>query len=268
MASVCFSSAGILYLPTQFFPLSGAWTVIGQLGAVLAMLGTVTIIGYMGFAYTASKGIPFWSSPLHPALYIAYAFRGGIAVLLIVAATSGATAADDGLLKLWIGVTAIVAVFFALELQGAWAGGNVAARRSVREYLAGRVAVFFYGGISGCRVDRAGVAAFHGDGHFPRRHGVDRLGVGGWRLFYEAVHRQGRRLYAACAFAAPPTDLTRPLSLCAVVPRPGGLQRQARQARRGSVGRGFSSINNTMARAGIRHRGGRCRAAWGAKLAL
>jgi formate-dependent nitrite reductase membrane component NrfD len=141
-----FLVGGALYLPTQFFPLSGSWTVIGQLGAVLAMLGTVTIIGYMGFAYTASKGIPFWNSPLHPALYIAYAFRGGIAVLLIVAATSGTTAADDGLLKLWIGVTAIVAVFFALELQGALAGGNIAARRSVREILAGRGALIFYGG--------------------------------------------------------------------------------------------------------------------------
>lgn len=141
-----FLVGGVLYLPTQFFPLSGAWTVIGQLGAVLAMLGTVTIIGYMGFAYTASKGIPFWNSPLHPALYIAYAFRGGIAVLLIVAATSGTTAADNGLLKLWIGATAIVTVFFALELQGALAGGNIAARHSVREILAGRGALIFYGG--------------------------------------------------------------------------------------------------------------------------
>ena len=106
----------------------------------------VVIIGYMGFGYTASKGVPFWNSPLHPALYIAYAFRGGIATLLVVAAASGTAATSGGLLPLWIGVTAIVALFFVLELQGAAAGGNAAARRSVREILAGRVALVFYGG--------------------------------------------------------------------------------------------------------------------------
>ena len=37
-------------------------------------------------------------------------------------------------------------VLFALEIQGALTGGNAAARRSVREMLAGRVAVYFYGG--------------------------------------------------------------------------------------------------------------------------
>ena len=141
-----FLVGGVLYLPTVLFSLGGAWTAAGQAGEILALVGMVVIIGYMGFGYTASKGVPFWNSPLHPALYIAYAFRGGIATLLVVAAASGTAATSGGLLQLWIGVTAIVALFFVLELQGALTGGNAAARRSAREILAGRVALVFYGG--------------------------------------------------------------------------------------------------------------------------
>lgn len=141
-----FLVGGVLALPPRLFALGGVWAFLGPLGEVLALLGSIVVIGYMGFAYAASKGVPFWNSPLHPALYIAYAFRGGIAALLVVAAASGTTATGGGLLRLWIGVTAIVALFFALEMQGALAGGNAAARRSARDILAGRVALIFYGG--------------------------------------------------------------------------------------------------------------------------
>src|SRR5690606_2687112 len=111
----------------------------------IAWVGALTIIGYMGFCYTASKAVPFWHSPLHPAIYIAYAARGGIAALLLVAAVSGAQP-EPQLLYLWVGVTAIVVLFFVLEIQGALAGGNVAARWSVRDMLAGRLALIFYVG--------------------------------------------------------------------------------------------------------------------------
>ena len=78
-------------------------------------------------------------------VYIAYAARGGIAALLLVAAVSGAQP-EPQLLYLWVGVTAIVVLFFVLEIQGALAGGNVAARWSVRDMLAGRLALIFYVG--------------------------------------------------------------------------------------------------------------------------
>ncbi len=124
---------------------SGALAALAMVAKAVAMVGAIIIIGYMGFCYTASKAIPFWHSPLHPALYIAYAFRGGIAVLLVIAAI---VAADAGpwLLQFWVGVIAIVALFFALEIQGALASGDVAARWSVRDILAGRLALLFYGG--------------------------------------------------------------------------------------------------------------------------
>ena len=118
-----------------------------QLGYGLALAGMVVMMGYMGFVYTASKGIPFWNTPLHPVLYIAYALRGGIAgVLLALAVTGKLPEAPQYLLGLWILLTAIVAALFVIELHGALTGGNPAARSSARALIAGRLALYFYGG--------------------------------------------------------------------------------------------------------------------------
>jgi formate-dependent nitrite reductase membrane component NrfD len=139
-----------LYLPPLLID-DWLWppaSLIAGLGWLMAAAGMVVLIVYMGFVYTASKGIPFWNSPLHPVLYMAYALRGGAAALLIEMAAFGAPSEDIAatLLKLWIAITAVVIVLFGLEIQAAMSGGNVAARRSVREMFAGRVAAYFYGG--------------------------------------------------------------------------------------------------------------------------
>jgi formate-dependent nitrite reductase membrane component NrfD len=133
----------------MFFPglVWGGASIIAGFGNVLAFVGMLTMIGYMGFVYTASKGIPFWNSPLHPALYVAYALRGGIAGLLLTLAISDPNfAAIGNLLLLWTVITAIVIMFFGLEVHGALTSGNVAAQQSVHELFAGRVAISFYGG--------------------------------------------------------------------------------------------------------------------------
>jgi formate-dependent nitrite reductase membrane component NrfD len=141
-----FLVGGGVYLALLMFPtIAGQWRLLVWTAQAAAAVGTVAIIGYMGFCYTASKAIPFWHSPLHPAIYIAFAVRGGIAALLVIGAVTGA-AAGDWLLKLWLFVTAIVTLFYALELQGALTSGNAAARRSVGDLLSGRLAFVFYGG--------------------------------------------------------------------------------------------------------------------------
>jgi len=145
-----FLAGGFLYLVPMWMPGApwGGDSVLALIGKVVSILGMVTIIGYMGFVYTASKGIPFWNSPLHPALYIGYALRGGIAGLLLAQLADGAWLANlNILLLLWTGITAIVALFFGLEIHGALNSGNAAARRSVHELFAGSVAIYFYGGI-------------------------------------------------------------------------------------------------------------------------
>ena len=55
---------------------------------------------------------------------------------------------QDVLLGLFVVVviTALVILFFGLEVHGALTGGNAAAQRSVHELFAGSVAIYFYGG--------------------------------------------------------------------------------------------------------------------------
>ena len=144
-----FLTGGFLYLVPMFFT-GFVWengSAVAGIGNVLAFVGMLTMIGYMGFVYTASKGIPFWNSPLHPALYVAYALRGGIAGLLLTLALTGQDfPATANLLTLWAVITAIVIMFFGLEVHGALTSGNAAAQQSVHELFAGRVALYFYGG--------------------------------------------------------------------------------------------------------------------------
>jgi formate-dependent nitrite reductase membrane component NrfD len=145
-----FLAGAALYLPPLLIA-SWPWslgTAPAQAGWLLAAVGMVVLIVYMGFVYKASKGIPFWNSPLHPILYVGYALRGGAAALLVAMAVLGP---PDGeivaqLLKIWIAITAIVSALFMLEIYGAWTGGNVASRRSAHDLLAGRLATAFYGG--------------------------------------------------------------------------------------------------------------------------
>jgi formate-dependent nitrite reductase membrane component NrfD len=145
-----FLAGAVLYLPPLLF---AAWpwgvaSAIGWLGWLMAAAGMIILMVYMGFVYSASKGIPFWNSPLHPLLYMTYALRGGVAALLVTMAVLGAADQEmaERLITIWIAITALVIVLFALELQGALTGGNAAARHSVRELLAGRFAIYFYGG--------------------------------------------------------------------------------------------------------------------------
>lgn len=144
-----FLLGGFLYLAPQALPGLpwGAASLLGQLGYGLAFLGMLALLGYMGFVYSASKAIPFWGSALHPLLYLGQGLRGGVAALLVVALFEEAKLDQTGaLLWTWLAVTGAVALLFALELHAAATSGNPAARGSVRELLAGRLALGFYAG--------------------------------------------------------------------------------------------------------------------------
>jgi len=144
-----FLLGGIVYIAARLGvggPLADG-AVLTRIADIVAIAGAVIMMGYMGFVYTASKGIPFWNSTLHPVLYIAYAIRGGIAALVLTLAVRGTILeGGGGLLEVWVAVTALVIVLWALEIQGAVSSGDETAMRSVRDILAGRLAVYFYGG--------------------------------------------------------------------------------------------------------------------------
>lgn len=144
-----FLIGGVLYLAPIVMqsPPWAAASPLAQIGYVLALIGMVVLIGYMGFVYTASKAIPFWNSPLHPLLYVAYACRGGVALALLTLAVQGRTLEPGkGLIEAWMAITATVIVLWLLEMRSAAGNGDAASRRSVHDLLAGRVAVYFYGG--------------------------------------------------------------------------------------------------------------------------
>ena len=144
-----FLSGATLYLLPIYLPgvLWSADSLLSTIGYGAALLGMIGIMGYMGFVYTASKAVPFWNSPLHPALYVSYSLRGGVAVLFVTTwLVPPVKDLTSTLLPLWGGITAVVGLLFALEIHGALTGGNEAARRSVRDLLAGRVSGYFYVG--------------------------------------------------------------------------------------------------------------------------
>ena len=142
-----FLLGGLLYLPPLVLPdaLWASGSFVARIGYALALVGMIILLLYKGFVYACSKGVPFWSSPILPALYVAYGLRGGVATLLLVALFQGGNLSgwDLGLLELWIGVSAAVMILFYLAVMS---GSNPVARRSVKELLGGRVALAFYGG--------------------------------------------------------------------------------------------------------------------------
>ena len=142
-----FLLGGLLYLPPLVLPdaLWASGSFVARIGYALALVGMIILLLYKGFVYASSKGVPFWTSPILPALYVAYGLRGGVATLLLVALFQGGNLSgwDLGLLELWIGVSAAVMILFYLAVMS---GSNPVARRSVKELLGGRVALAFYGG--------------------------------------------------------------------------------------------------------------------------
>jgi formate-dependent nitrite reductase membrane component NrfD len=137
-----------LFLPGAALYLLRPSGALGSLGLALATVGAAVLIVYKGNVYAASKGVPFWNSPVLPILYATYAIRGGLALLLVALPFGGrgADAHGVGFLELWVAVSAAVMLGFYL---GVMRNTNLAARRSVAELVRGRAAPAFYLGTVG-----------------------------------------------------------------------------------------------------------------------
>ncbi len=144
-----FMAGSALYLPALVAPgvLWAQGSVLAGIGLILGWAGALVMIGYMGFAYMVSKGIPFWNSALHPVLYVLYAARGGAGAVLVLAAFFDAPMNPaGGLLQSWIAITAAVIVLWAVEIVTVMSGPEEAARYSVHELFRGRLVRYVYGG--------------------------------------------------------------------------------------------------------------------------
>lgn len=120
-------------------------TALGAILLTLSVLGALWTIIYKGFVWASSKGIPLWNTPLVPALYIAYALRGGAAVLILVAALGTQPGALEPIepIKLWLAVSTAVLVLIYLEVMR---GSGMTELRSVNLLLFGKIALPFYVG--------------------------------------------------------------------------------------------------------------------------
>ncbi len=132
-----------LYLLLLVFEAQGS--TFGRVTLVLSLLGAIWIIVYKGFVWASSKGIPLWNTPLIPALYIAYALRGGAAMLMVMTVLGARFAIPEPLelIKLWLAVSTAVLVLIYVEVMR---GSGMTALRSVQLMLFGRVALPFYFG--------------------------------------------------------------------------------------------------------------------------
>lgn len=120
-------------------------TTLGAILLTLSVLGALWTIIYKGFVWASSKGIPLWNTPLVPALYIAYALRGGAAVLILLAGLGAQLGALEPLepIKLWLAVSTAVLVLIYLEVMR---GSGMTELRSVNLLLFGKIALPFYVG--------------------------------------------------------------------------------------------------------------------------
>lgn len=122
-------------------------TLLARTMLLLSLLGALWIVIYKGFVWASSKGIPLWNTPLVPALYIAYALRGGAAMLMMLVAFGPNLAGPAPLepVKLWLAVSTAVLVLIYIEVMR---GSGITALRSVNLMLFGRVAPLFYIGVA------------------------------------------------------------------------------------------------------------------------
>ncbi len=132
-----------LFLPAAVLYVLHPGGALGRIFLVLSLVGMALLIIYKGNVYAASKGVPFWNSPVLPILYATYAIRGGVALLLVALPFTGnmLDAAYISIIELWVAVSAAVMLGFYI---GVMRQTNLAARRSVAELTRGRAAAAFY----------------------------------------------------------------------------------------------------------------------------
>jgi formate-dependent nitrite reductase membrane component NrfD len=131
----------------KIFDLWGKSPLIDGVVFSLAFLGMAGIMAYKGFVYAVSRAIPFWNNPILPFLYIAYAVRGGAAVVLLAIAIAGTESIDIRfieLVKFWIVISTAILILFYLSVA---LNGGIAANRSTLELLFGRASLAFYLGL-------------------------------------------------------------------------------------------------------------------------
>ena len=144
-------AAGTLHIapsiPGMEFLPWGKGTMIGGILKGVAGLLAVMVMTYTGFVLSPSPAIPFWNSPLVPAVFLSYSLLAGVDLFLLIERTLGLGGENLPFLERFQGQLTLVCLALVVLHIGVMSARTVAARQTVRMLTRGPYAVLFVGGV-------------------------------------------------------------------------------------------------------------------------
>lgn len=114
-------------------------------GASLVL--AVLVMTYTGFVLSPSPSIPFWNSPLVPALFLGYSLLAGVDLFLLLERATGSAAGDLIGLERFQGSLTAACLALLLAHVCVMSLRTVAAREAVKALTRSRHAALFVGGV-------------------------------------------------------------------------------------------------------------------------
>lgn len=138
---------GLQLAPTIPFLSWLPWSGDNILLQTLAIISSIVLIAYTGFALGVINAIPFWNTALMPLLFILYAIMGGTGLTLGMVSGMGSNAVDiealEALARLLMIIAAVtIGIYLWISYQV-----NPTAKYSVRQMIRGQAAPYFIGGV-------------------------------------------------------------------------------------------------------------------------
>jgi len=125
----------------------GEGTTAGWMLKGTSALLAVLVMTYTGFVLSPSPAIPFWNSPLVPAVFLSYSMLAGVDLFLLLARAFGRAGGNLMVLERFQGhLTALCLAIVVLHVA-VMSARTVAARETVKDLTRGSHAVLFVGGV-------------------------------------------------------------------------------------------------------------------------
>ncbi|MBI5576342.1 MAG: polysulfide reductase NrfD [Deltaproteobacteria bacterium] len=122
-------------------------TTIGWLLKAASALLAVLVMTYTGFVLSPSPAVPFWYSPLVPAVFLGYSLLAGVDLFLLIERIIGHVGGNLMFLEWFQGHLTIACLALVVLHIAVMSSRSVAAREAVRMLTRSRHAVLFAGGV-------------------------------------------------------------------------------------------------------------------------
>jgi len=130
----------------EFLPW-GKGTMFGWILKASAGLLAVMVMTYTGFVLSPSPAIPFWNSPLVPAIFLGYSLLAGVDLFLLLERALGPGVGNLMVLERFQGHLTLVCLALVVLHVGVMSVRTVAARETVRMLTRSHYAVLFFVGV-------------------------------------------------------------------------------------------------------------------------